>query len=131
MIFIKCFINSILLSRPNRNSERPSYLFSLVKHSKILIKDLWSEPSFYKLKWSVVNWICQLSNFWYWKLANLERIGCNKNLSILNCNDFLLYQSFLTAFIPTFHCNVLPCFGNVILVFSSNTTVCPWLWSWE
>ena len=55
----------------------------------------------------------------------------SKNLSILNCNDFLLYQSFLTAFIPTFHCNVLRCCGNVILVFSSDTTVCPWLRSWE
>ena len=29
MIFMKFFRNSILLSGPNRNSERPSYLFSL------------------------------------------------------------------------------------------------------
>jgi hypothetical protein len=29
MIFIKCLKNSILLSGPNRTSERPSYLFSL------------------------------------------------------------------------------------------------------
>ena len=30
-IFIKCFTNSILFSGPNRTSERPSYLFSLLK----------------------------------------------------------------------------------------------------
>ena len=33
MIFIKCFKNSILLSGPNRTSERPSYLFSLGIHN--------------------------------------------------------------------------------------------------
>ena len=30
MIFTKCFKNSILLSGPNKTSERSSYLFSLV-----------------------------------------------------------------------------------------------------
>ena len=35
-IFIKCFKNSILLSRPKRFSVRPSYLFSLSQTTQIV-----------------------------------------------------------------------------------------------
>ena len=40
MIFIKCYKNSILLSGPNRTSERPSYLFSLYFFSFIALNQI-------------------------------------------------------------------------------------------
>ena len=77
MIFIKCFKNSKLVSRPNRFSVRPSYLYSLGKIAEMSKFQLWLQ-----IILKLVKFVCHVvKEFWY-KMYILKIIKISLFLSI-------------------------------------------------
>ena len=143
MIFIKCFKNSILLSGPNRTSESPSYLFSLVLGNECTILMCCIRLNFLpKDPWQISHWNllilicfslkCLLAPY---KLANdLWHFGhgiwpswfCFSSFhSIFSIGNPFLFSGFSIDLVQSKSHVLLQCCGTLANDFSMN--ICLWI----